>query len=128
MNQMDLANLFKSGYSLSPQQITATTNGTAVDFQDCEDEVTSVIQVGANPGNDTTIDVTLQESSDNSTFTAVAGTGDSHTQIVGDQVNQLEMVTSFIRTKRYVRQLWTITGTSPTPMCSGMLMARKKSF
>ena len=124
----DLANEWTNGQGLPPQAISSATNtdGTALDCRDCGPEVVSHIEVGANPGNDTTIDVKLQESNDNSTFTDI--TGATHTQITGDSTNQHETIVAYNRTMRYVRQRWVTTGTSPTPICGGTLQARKTSF
>ena len=43
----DLQGLFTTGLSIAPQQVTATTNGTGIDFRDCGPEVTALEAVGS---------------------------------------------------------------------------------
>jgi hypothetical protein len=84
------------------------------------------VSIVANPGDDTTIDVKLQESDDDSTFTDI--TGATHSQIAGDAVPHDVQQFNGLRTKRYVRQVWTVAGTSPVIDGVGHLSAPKQSY
>jgi len=106
--------------------MTATVNGTGIDFRDCGPEVTAMEILGTNPGDDTTIDLKLQESSDNSTFSDISGA--TFTQVAGDTENQLVVRTFFNRAARYVRAVATVAGTSPVIQYAAVLGARKVSY
>lgn len=95
----DIPNEYKNAYSIRPQTLDSTTNGVAVDFQDCGPEVVSVLTVGAVSGTNATCDVKLQESADNSSWSDVSSA--THTQVTA--ANQHEVIQTGIRSKRYVR-------------------------
>lgn len=125
----NLQGLFTTGLSIAPQQVTATKAGTGIDFRDCGPEVTCLEAIGANPGNDTTIDTKLQSSTDDgSTDTYADISGATFTQVAGDTTNQVTCKTFYNRAERYVRAYVTISGSSPTPMMCVILQARKTSF
>lgn len=121
----DIVNEYQSGQSLIPAVKTATENGSAVDFRDCGPEVFSVVTLGAASGTGPTCIVSLEESADNSTWTAISGF--AHTTLTDTSDNSLE-VKSAIRTKRYVRQVATIAGTTPSYAVAGALIGKKVSY
>lgn len=125
----DLQGLFTVGQSIAPQTATATITGSGIDFRDCGPEVTAAECIGVNPGNDTTLDTTLQESQDDGVLDAyVAITGAAFTQVVGDTENQVTCRTFYNRAERYVRALMTVAGTSPTAIVCVLLACRKVAF
>src|SRR5947209_7146802 len=65
--------------------------------------------VGTVGGTSPTLDGKIQESNDNSTWTDIPGA--TFTQVTASTSNQ---AITFDRTKRYVRYLGTIGGTSPS--------------
>lgn len=92
-----------------PVSRTATANGTGVDLIDVAGNMqTALLLTGAVSGTTPTLDVKIQESSDNTTFTDVAGA--TFTQQTA--ANQRQVI-SFAAIKRYVRAVYTIAGTSP---------------
>lgn len=106
----DLINEYQIGTSIRGDDISTTQTGSSVDMQDCGPEVTLLSDHGTNPGDDTTIDIKLQESDDDSTFTDIDGA--TVGQISGDTENALNKIQTYKRNKRYVRAVATIDGTS----------------
>lgn len=124
MQHADLANQWTSFNSLVPATRTATANGTGVDMNDHGPEVECLVSAGTVSGTSPTLDVKLQESDDNSTFTDI--TGATMTQITAS--TQIESKVFSNRSKRYVRAVGTIAGTNPSFACAVFLKARKKSY
>jgi len=121
----DIANEYQNALSLAPKSRTSTENGVGVDFRDCGPEVISVLTTGAISGTNTTCDVKLQESADNSTFTDISDA--THTQVT--TANQHEVIVTAARAKRYVRAVATLASdTSPTVLCCATLHAPKASY
>ena len=110
---------------------TATGNGTAVDCVDYEGSAAVVLDsAAAGAGTNPTLDVTLEESDDNSTFTAVPATafsgGANFTQVTNAASQQLIYMTMSDR-KRYIRSKHTIGGTnSPSFTFSCHIVSQKK--
>lgn len=125
MPHFDLANEYQVGASLEPNTYTVDTNGDAVDFQDCEAAVTSILTVGESQGTSETTDLKLQESDDLSTWSDISSA--THTQ-VGASGHSTEIKTFFNRSKRYVRAHFNVSGTSPDVELACVLMCRKKSY
>lgn len=124
MSLKDLANTHVVGQSIKPDSRSADNNGVGVDFRSCGPQVTAILSVGDLAGTSPTIDVTLEESDDNVTFTAISGA--AMTQVTaGDQI---EAITFFNRSKRYVRAVADHGGTSAIADYSVTLMARKTSY
>ncbi len=105
----DMKNNLDAVISLSPAARNSTANGTGVDLQGFEGSV-ALVHFGA--WTDGTHTPSLQESDDNSAFTAVAaadmlgaltavssGAGSNTTQRVG-----------YVGAKRYVRGVMTVSG------------------
>lgn len=95
--------------SLAPATRTASANGSSGDFIDGEGQCYAVSHVGTVSGTTPTLDAKIQESDDNSTWTDI--TGATFTQVTASTALQ---VISFLRTKRYLRGVATIAGTSPS--------------
>lgn len=121
----DLQNGYAFGQSIRPDQWGATVNGSSVDCRDCGPEVTCIVLNGENEGTTETLDVKLQESDDDSTFTDI--TGATMTQITAGG-HAPEVKTFYNRAKRYVRAVGTIAGTSPDIDFGVCILAPKTSY
>lgn len=127
----DLKNTHQIGQSIDPDLYTATVTGNGVDFQDCGPEVLAILNVGDFTGTSPTLDVTLEESDDDSTYTAVESDNqedNAFAQMDGDEDNTVTLLQSFTRSKRYVRAVGTIGGTTANIDMCVTLMARKTSY
>ena len=110
--QLTQALLF--GTPTAPVAKTASFNSGSIDLQNCK-RALFLIALGAVSGTTLTLDGKLQESTDNSTFTDLSGTGVTITQLTagGNKVVSVEVRGDQV-TKRYVRLAFTIGGTSPS--------------
>jgi hypothetical protein len=116
VNQADL----KSG--ASPQTATSTVTGTGVDMINADSRCFAVQHVGAVSGTTPTLDGKIQESdTSGSGYTDVAGA--TFTQVTASTNLQ---VISFERTKRYLRYVGTIGGTSPSFALAALIGQQKK--
>ena len=109
----DLKSNIEVKHSLAPAARTATANGTGVDVLGAG-SVTAVVHNGN--WQDGTFTPTLEESSDNSSFTEVASTDliGSFSAIDGNAEDNLVERVGYIGTKRYVRVTLTQSA-SPSP-------------
>lgn len=106
---------------------TATVNGSGADLWGVAGrarEVIAVLSSAAGTGTTPTLDVKLQESDDNSSFTDIAAANIAG----GAQFAQVTTVASFQERiyrpqKRYVRAVATIGGTTPSFTCAVILFA-----
>lgn len=90
---------------------TATATGTAVDMSNYGGRAIARLNSGAGTGTTPTLDVTLQASADNVTFTAISGA--AFTQVAGAAARQSINVDLDVAT-RYIRAVGTIAGTNPS--------------
>jgi Bbp16-like protein len=119
----DLKNCASILQTLVPQTITTTTNGTGVDLQPTEGINNLVVEVGAVSGTTPSCVVTIQESADNSTWTNVTTNYNMAAITTGSQV----LVVGFnSRLKRYLRAVFTITGTTPSFAISATFVSTLK--
>jgi hypothetical protein len=118
----DLANQALLGATLVPQTITASANGTSIDCITADGSCFAIQLIGAVSGTSPTLAGKLQESSDGSTWTDISGavfttvTASTNTQII-----------TFERTKRYLRHVATVGGTSPSFAVAALIGEQKKS-
>ena len=119
----DLKNAAETITASAPAARTSTVTGSAQDMI-AGDGLVSVIQtVGAVSGTSPTLDGAIEESADGSTGWA-AISGATFTQVTASTNLQ---VISFQRTKRYLRYVGTIAGTSPSfTMCVTFIHQKKK--
>ena len=118
----DIPNNALVGIGASPRAATATVTGSAIDCITGDGRCCAIQLVGTIGGSNTpTLAGKVQESADGqsgwadvATFTAV--TASDNTQL-----------TSFDRTKRYLRYVGTISGTSPTIPFTAVIIEQKKS-
>ena len=119
-NNVVLAN---GANTLAPATRTSTANGTGVDLIDAEGPCAATLHVGTVSGTSPTLDVTIEESTDNSTFTAISGA--AFAQITA---SSKALALNFKRSKRYVRAVATIAGTSPSFACAVLVFGQKKNI
>lgn len=123
---VDLETAALGEVSLAPAAaIIASTNGTGVDLLDAEGPVHAVVVSGATDftTTDETYSYKLQESdTSGGTYTDIPGATGSVTEansvvFIGD---------GSLRTKRYVRVVATLAGTTPSTIVGAAVVARKK--
>lgn len=121
------------GQSLPPAARISTANGVGIDMKEAELGLFALLDVGAVTGTNPTLDVTLEESNDNSVFTAVndfkTGSPAAFAQRTDNPENGIIALT-FKRSKRFVRARAVLGGTSPSFTFSvslhGLLKAVRK--
>src|SRR2546429_1701362 len=105
----DFANQAILGIGAAPQTATGNVTGTSGDLLAGEGRCFALQQVGAVSGTSPTLDGKIQESSDNTSWSDISGA--TFTQVTASTNNQ---AITFDRTKRYLRYVGTIGGTSPS--------------
>lgn len=103
---------------------TATVNGTGVDVRE-HDSVSLVVDLGTFAGTTPTATVRWEESTDNSTFTAIAAADLLGGTIAGIDTTNDETIyeRGYIGTKRYVRcAITAIAGTGPSLPISAVVV------
>jgi len=118
----DLKSNIKPVQTLIPASRTAAANGSGVDLAGFNG-ASVVFSNGAIGGTGSpTFTFEVQESDDNTTFTAVADKDLRGVEPVITTANQISQV-SYIGYKRYIRAaLKTVSGTSPTLDCSATIV------
>lgn len=114
------ANL-KAVYSFVAAVLTASANGTGVDTQGYSDGLL-VVQAGAidlASGNET-YTFTVEESDDNSSFSAVSGL--STTVTANNQTKLVALKNLGVTRKRYLRAVFTAAGTTPSCAFSAVIL------
>jgi hypothetical protein len=129
----DLANEYQSGISLAPATRTSSANGTGIDFRDCGPDVVSILSVASRAAVLETVGtcaIKLEESDNDSDYTAI--TGATHTSVARvaqtSANDSIEVKCFATRSKRYVRAVATIAGTSPSFTFGVALAAPKSSY
>ena len=118
----DVANQMILGAGLPPQTITTTTNGSAADMINGDGSCFAIQQVGTVSGTSPTLAGKIQESADGSTnWTDVASA--TFTQVTAS--NNYQCI-SFERTKRYLRYVGTVGGTTPSFTLAVVISQQKK--
>ena len=118
----DLKNSIVGGISLRPAARTSTGNGSGVDLLTGDGGSCAIIQAGTI--TDGTHTVTVEESNDNSTYTAVSG-ADSKALAAAD--SDTVTLLNFTRTKRYVRAVTTVAGATTGGLYGVAVHAMKKA-
>jgi len=102
---------------------TASTNGTGVDVTDYVGNVMIILDSSAVGTDDETLDVKIQSSSDNSTWSDISGA--AFTQVTTSASLQKIKINIDAQTK-YIRAVATIAGTSPSAKCSVHMIGYKQ--
>lgn len=108
--------------SLVPASRTTTVNGTGVDLAGFDAAVV-VLDLGAAGGTTPSFTFEIQESSDNSSFTAVAAADLDSGQPAAVTAGAAVVKVGYRGIKRYLRAAITAaTGTTPTLVCSATVL------
>lgn len=102
---------------------TTTANGTGVDLANCRGGAAVVLDSAAGTGTTPTLDVKLQSSPDNSTWTDA---GLAFTQVTNSGASQQVVAIDVTKLQRYVRAVATIGGTTPSFTFSVNLLTDKQ--
>ena len=105
----------------------ASANGTGFDLEGsngAEGEAIVILDSEAGSGTSPTMDVKLQESDDNITFTDISGATFTQVTNGGAAFEKISINTNDVG--RYVRAVITLGGTSPVFVCSVALVYAKK--
>lgn len=113
MLPIDLKSNLTVARSFAPLSRTATANGTALDTQQYNGSLLVVVDCGAaSAGTTPTADFTIEDSADNSSFTAnTAALSAVFTQVTTTATLQTRSV-DLRACRRYVRVVFAIGGTS----------------
>lgn len=117
----DIANNVILGVGLAPQTITSSTNGSSGDLLAGDGPCFAIQQVGAVSGTSPTLAGKIQESTDGTTWTDISGA--TFTSVTASTNTQ---AINFERTKRYVRYVATLSGTSPSFAIAAVVSQQKK--
>jgi len=109
----------------TPGAKTTTVTGTGVDMSGTDDVIGLVQTVGTVSGTTPTLDGKLQESSDNSTYTDCVPCDAALVQVVASTSLQ---VATYQRSKKHVRYVGTITGTTPSFALVANVFGTKKKY
>ena len=117
----DVANQVILGVGAPPQTATSTVTGTGGDMLAGDGRCFAIQQVGTASGTGQTLDGKIQESSDNTSWSDIAGA--TFTTVTA--ANNYQAIT-FDRTKRYLRYVGTIGGASPSFALAVIISEQKK--
>lgn len=129
----DIAHSIANAISIAPIALSAvaTTNGTGVDLSGYE-AAAMLLTSGVQGGTAPVLTLTLQESSDNTTWNVVAdaqviaASGLNSTGFVVAASSTVEL--GYIGAKRYIRASVALAGTTPTAVVSGVaVLGRARS-
>ena len=116
----DLKNNVSVLQSLAPASRTAAANGTGVSLLGFKSAL-AIICAGAAGGTTPSYTFEIQESDDDSTYTAVAAADLQGTEPVITAGSEIHYI-GYIGTKKYIRvAIPTVTGTTPTLLCSAAI-------
>ena len=117
----DLKNNLDGAHSLGPANYSATTNGSGVDLQGYSGAMLVFHAGTADTGNaDETYTPSVEESDDNSSFSAVAAS-DLEGALVNMTANTVQRA-GYKGSKRYVRAVLTLGGTTPSINASALVV------
>ncbi len=116
----DFANNAILGAGLVPQSITASINGSAADMINGDGVCVAIQQIGSVSGTSPTLAGKIQESADGSTGWTDVATFTTVTTSTNTQALVFE------RTKRYLRYVATVGGTSPSFAIAVIISQQKK--
>ena len=121
-----LNNSYKAISLTRPASLSSTNTGTGVDVGlEYLDDAMAILNVGTVTGTSPTLDVTIQGSTDDSTYTTITTFSQvtASTKLGAGAVKMTTSGTNY----RYVRALCTIAGTSPVFPVSVVILVRKEA-
>ena len=98
-----------AGHPTAARTSTGQTSG--IDLKNYDGDVVFLLDSAAGTGTSPTLDVTIEDSADNSSFAAI--TGAAFTQVV-DAASAQKLVVNKDSARRYVRIKYTVGGTTPS--------------
>jgi len=98
-----------AGHPTAARSATGQTSG--IDLKDYDGDVVFLLDSAAGTGTSPTLDVTIEDSADDSSFAAI--TDAAFTQVTGTASAQ-KLVVNKDSARRYVRVKYTIGGTTPS--------------
>ncbi|MFA5941420.1 MAG: hypothetical protein WC809_18865 [Sinimarinibacterium sp.] len=113
MNVQNLGQILTAIDLIPLASVTADGNGTGVDIQQFDGELAVFLACKNTAGATPTLDVTLEDSADNSSFAAIAGA--AFTQVTDADTSAAVLLKLTIRAdqvRRYIRAVKDIGGTS----------------
>jgi hypothetical protein len=119
----DLANSSVAEAGFYPATVNSDDEGPGVDLGAADGPCFAIQQVGAVGGTSPVLTGRIEESSDNSSWTAISGA----TFTAVSTSDDLQVI-RFTRTKRYVRWAGALTGTSPTAIVAAVIGEQKKTL
>lgn len=124
----DIKSNIKVMPSLAPASLTAAANGDGIDLLGF-DAACVEFNAGAIGGTTPSFTFEVQESDDNTTFTAVAAADLQGTAPVVTTTNAGVTVVGYLGAKRYIRAVAkTVSGTSPTLLCAASVVLGNPSL
>lgn len=118
----DLKSNLKVLSTLAADSLTAAANGAGIDRRGF-DSACIEFNAGAIGGTTPSFTFQVQESDDNSTFTAVAAADLQGAAPIITTTNAGVTTVGYIGSKRYIRAAATaVTGTSPTLLCAASVV------
>ncbi len=108
----------------APAARTASANGTGVDVTDYEGVATVLLTSAAGTGTTPTLDVKLQDSPDNSTWTDIPGA--TFTQVTNAAASEQVKAVDVQAANKFIRAVATIAGTTPSFTCAVAFLGIKK--
>jgi hypothetical protein len=118
-----MANEMILGVGLAPQTVTASLNGGTGDMLNGDGPSFAIQQIGAVSGTSPTLAGKIQESTDGTTWTDVVGA----TFAIVTASNNTQAI-SFDRTKRFLRYVATVGGTSPSFAVAAVISQQMKQI
>ncbi len=104
----------KAVAAIRPKAVTSTQNGLTIDTRDFE-EALAILNIGAVTGTSPTLAVTFEESDDSGMSGATTIAGAAFTSKTASAANKEYTGRLNLKgTKRYVRPVFTVGGTSPS--------------
>jgi hypothetical protein len=117
----DVPNNTVLGHALTPRTLSANVNGATIDLITGDGRCFAVQMVGTVTGTSPSLAGKMQESDDASSWSDISGA--TFTAVTAS--DNLQTI-SFDRTKRYVRYVGTVTGTSPSFPTAALIGEQKK--
>lgn len=119
---VDLVNETLNSAALTPQAITGTTQGSALDYSNAELSTNALLTGGAVSGSGASLNIQIEESADQTTWALIPGM--AFTAVTTSTNHQ---VVRGLRTHRYVRaNAITVAGTTPSLTVAVEIIAQKK--
>lgn len=114
MNEQNIGQLLQTINLLPMQDVQATANGTGVDVRHFVGELALYLAAKATAGTSPTLDVTIEESDDDSSYAAVSGAAFTQVTDADTSAAVLHKITLDVNArKRYLRAVKTAGGTDP---------------